>query len=970
MINTRKDVNRRGARSNLAEVLPDTEDARAISRGIQSASRKNDLPPIAEAILYTIADIESNFRARVSGPTINEEVSGDPRYTGQNASGAFQFMPDVARQYGIDPNNPSQAADGAAKLLLDNYESIRRANPNMSEDQVWLAAGLAHHSGAGNVINNTLGPNGKQYQALLQERIQKYLGKGQVSKPISQTTPQDVADDAANAEDIDDINTQRIEDTKDYDPIAEASALLEKQDLTSDEAELFKAHTFEAITKIKTDPDSATEENIALADRLVQRLKAINLESKAGPTQTAVSNLRTLGSGEDLDIDAQAANLTVAVSGLIDGVTPQGLTDLPKEVAAVIEAAQKLGNISDQARTIAGDKLGIGSGNKKGLLGYRNSILSKIGAVKQGRPVLLFRRLQDIDKELNKLAEFVEGQDADKVSGQKFQNNPRLQEQVEQEQEVLENGLDALIQLRNAYAELHNKQQSQGIYRREEGKEKPTSWQGARQSPDYQVPVTTDKEFYLDRRNFYSPKQIKDLLTNKKSKYEPKSNITLDDLKEYSETEEGQVGKAYRGIVQTTLPKRAEPALNAPTSEIRPQQVSEGFLRPLETTSTTRTPQRVGPAPSTPTSQTTSQQAPEGSPQPLETPSATRTPPEPESPQRGAQRLTDNAEIITQDQEDPEAMKRARKVYKKTRDLDYKKASKKELEDVLKEINNINIDTISEKAKKLLDAEGRKIKEELTLRKKEEKQKPSQQETSTTPVLEPIEETKEETLYNLTADSLNRYINDPTVSVEFVDNVWIVEGEVGDKFSPAKTEGALEGLIITDGDTTYVSRNTKLWDKVYKDAFWFKDPAELQLVIHPHHDKNKYRDVAPIAKKAINSSEELVEFLVAHEGGHQSIGEKPNDQSWGDYITEVNNAALNAMGKSEYRELPIDDVITDSEEIFVDSLFDINGFIEDGKLAGSGPMAERVTTLWNGIKTKILKKRGDKPKSVLGCKLF
>lgn len=54
-----------------------------------------------------------------------QESGGDPDATGQPTKygvgkGLFQFMPDTAKRYGIDPTDPAQSADAAARMFSDN----------------------------------------------------------------------------------------------------------------------------------------------------------------------------------------------------------------------------------------------------------------------------------------------------------------------------------------------------------------------------------------------------------------------------------------------------------------------------------------------------------------------------------------------------------------------------------------------------------------------------------------------------------------------------------------------------------------------------------------------------------------------------------------------------------------------------------------------------------------------------------
>ena len=108
-----------------------------------------------------------------------QESGGDPNAVSPaGALGAFQFMPATAKQYGIDPLDPDQAAVGAAKMysdLLDKY------------DGDVPSALAAYNWGQGNLDKNGL-PNApaetKNYVASIMGKLD---GNNQASKVPSTT---------------------------------------------------------------------------------------------------------------------------------------------------------------------------------------------------------------------------------------------------------------------------------------------------------------------------------------------------------------------------------------------------------------------------------------------------------------------------------------------------------------------------------------------------------------------------------------------------------------------------------------------------------------------------------------------------------------------------------------------------------------------------------------------------------------
>ena len=132
-----------------AEAIPKTPQAQAINQSITNAAREVDLPPIGEAYLRAIAETESTWGENNLGAVLSD---------GDRAKGPFQFRSGTATRYGIkDPMNPQQAALGAARMLKENYTAIKKAIPNISDEEAYLRAAVAHHQGLGGVLGGTAG---------------------------------------------------------------------------------------------------------------------------------------------------------------------------------------------------------------------------------------------------------------------------------------------------------------------------------------------------------------------------------------------------------------------------------------------------------------------------------------------------------------------------------------------------------------------------------------------------------------------------------------------------------------------------------------------------------------------------------------------------------------------------------------------------------------------------------------------
>lgn len=106
-----------------------SENERLYRPAIEAAERAHGLPP---ALLSRLLYQESRYRTDI--------ITGKTR-SPVGAIGIAQFMPATAREMGIDPLNPYQAIDGAARYL-------RRLYNNFGD---WKLALAAYNFGWGNV---------------------------------------------------------------------------------------------------------------------------------------------------------------------------------------------------------------------------------------------------------------------------------------------------------------------------------------------------------------------------------------------------------------------------------------------------------------------------------------------------------------------------------------------------------------------------------------------------------------------------------------------------------------------------------------------------------------------------------------------------------------------------------------------------------------------------------------------------
>lgn len=114
----------------------------------ESAGARHGVPP---RLLAAVGWVESRYQV--------DAVSPD------GAIGVMQIMPTTARELGVDPNDPADAIDGAARLLAAHHDRFG----------TWDLALAAYFSGAGAVsrAGNTPSPRGAEYVRRVNERLEQ-----------------------------------------------------------------------------------------------------------------------------------------------------------------------------------------------------------------------------------------------------------------------------------------------------------------------------------------------------------------------------------------------------------------------------------------------------------------------------------------------------------------------------------------------------------------------------------------------------------------------------------------------------------------------------------------------------------------------------------------------------------------------------------------------------------------------------
>ena len=141
----------------IRRIVPTTDVATAAADASTNSSIPAALRPLFLAatsqyglpagLLPAVASVESNFQ--------NNETSS------AGAEGIMQFMPGTAKGLGIDPNDPTQAIDGAGRLLssyLQQYGSIPLALAayNAGPGAVAVAGGIPDYPETEAYITNVM----------------------------------------------------------------------------------------------------------------------------------------------------------------------------------------------------------------------------------------------------------------------------------------------------------------------------------------------------------------------------------------------------------------------------------------------------------------------------------------------------------------------------------------------------------------------------------------------------------------------------------------------------------------------------------------------------------------------------------------------------------------------------------------------------------------------------------------------
>jgi cell wall-associated NlpC family hydrolase len=146
----------------IRRVLPDAAPLHAASLRATAPTIQGPTPYLA---LFTAAGEKYGVAPNLLAAVARAESGFDPRVrSGAGAIGLMQLMPGTARDLGVDPSDPAQAVDGAARLLAEHLQTYHGSVP---------LALAAYNAGPGAVARYGGIPPYRETQAYIQ-RVLSY----------------------------------------------------------------------------------------------------------------------------------------------------------------------------------------------------------------------------------------------------------------------------------------------------------------------------------------------------------------------------------------------------------------------------------------------------------------------------------------------------------------------------------------------------------------------------------------------------------------------------------------------------------------------------------------------------------------------------------------------------------------------------------------------------------------------------
>lgn len=258
----------------------------------------------------------------------NAESGGDPSAVSpKGALGMFQFMPDTAKQYGIDPTDPIQAAQGAAKMNADMLAKYNGDLPSALAAYNW-GSGNVDRKGLDNAPAETKDYVSKIVSGLPAAAASALSAIGNVMMPSAQAADYDkLTDEQLLAE----AQKQGIVPQQDYSqqsPQQQVAGDVAQEDQSQGDPSGLNAQPWSAL-HIQSQPlgnqvtqptnyDTMSDADL-LAEAQKQGIKTVS------PDQLKLQNARaSVATSLPAQLTAYGANAMHAISNVIPGLPQAG----------------------------------------------------------------------------------------------------------------------------------------------------------------------------------------------------------------------------------------------------------------------------------------------------------------------------------------------------------------------------------------------------------------------------------------------------------------------------------------------------------------------------------------------------------------------------------------------------------------------------------------------------------------------
>lgn len=271
-----------------------------------------------------------NLPSGLLSSVMHQESGGDPdAVSDAGAQGLFQFEPRTAKQYGIDPFDPNQAADGAARMYADLSKKYKGDVPSMLAAYNW---------GQGNVDRKGLGGAPKETRDYINNIMEK------MGNPKTEIR-------MASMEPLSDVSYESAPQGRDLSDELYGNQSSEGRDLS--------AELYGSAPEYSTDPARAAYQGVmnnvakplnTAVNSVVAPVMGAVASAGASPAQGAANAIDSTGAGQWigdklLETKNAVSNIGGRMSSNLEDLESYN-PDIKPDLAALGENAQLAGNLA------------------------------------------------------------------------------------------------------------------------------------------------------------------------------------------------------------------------------------------------------------------------------------------------------------------------------------------------------------------------------------------------------------------------------------------------------------------------------------------------------------------------------------------------------------------------------------------------------------------------------------------------